>query len=423
MLTRIRIHGYKSFEDLEVRLGPLAVLFGPNSSGKSNFLDALMLFSRLAYAPNLRDAFLTHRGFPLESFTFGPHGVRGLREEEQVSFSIEADIKLSKSVVELANEAPRSVWGEDAPRIKTDRLRYLVKVVMNPQHGFLSIGDESLVGLTDKGQVDQKIGFLIRRENEAFVVRDERESKDRQLPLDIDSTVLASQLVYAPACPHIFALRQEFPRWHFFYFEPLIVMRQASAVGEVTSLDVRGGKLAAYLNTLKARQPAQFRALEKALHVLLPAVSKIDVEVNQQGEVDFNLTENGVQIPARLVSEGTLRILGLLAVLASKTPPVLVAFEEPENGINPRRIALVADLLKNRVATGDTQLIVTTHSPILPDLIPDECLHVCRRVQGKTIIEPFSVWGPLARSDSIRGHLNGEDRRSVYDRILRGDFE
>jgi len=294
---------------------------------------------------------------------------------------------------------------------------------MNPQHGFLSIGDERLVGLTDKGQVDQKIGFFIRRENEAFVVRDEHESKDRQLPLDIDSTVLASQLVYAPACPHIFALRLEFPRWHFFYFEPLIVMRQASAVGEVTSLDVRGGQLAAYLNTLKGRQPAQFRALEKALHVLLPAVSKIDVEVNQQGEVDFTLTENGIPIPARLVSEGTLRILGLLAVLASKAPPALVAFEEPENGINPRRIALVADLLKNRAATGDTQLIVTTHSPILPDLIPDECLHVCRRVKGKTIIEPFSVWGPLARSDSIRNHLNGEDRLSVYDRMLRGDFE
>lgn len=423
MLKRIKISGYKSFEDLDVDLGPLAVLFGPNGAGKSNFLDALMLLSRLANSSNLRDAFLTHRGFPLESFTFGPEGISALRNKERVAFTFEADIKLSPATIEMANQGLRGALGTDACAIKTNFLRYLIRVAIDPKHGFLSVADESLRGLTRKGTVDDTLGPLIRREGGGFIVRDEYESKDRTLPLNIESTVLASPLVYAPACPHIYALRLEFQQWHFFYFEPLVVMRQPSAVREVTSIDIRGGELAAYLNTLKVRQPEQFKALEKAVNVLIPAVSNIEVDVNQQGEVDLRLIENGVAIPTRLMSEGTLRILGLLAVLTSKTPPVLVAFEEPENGINPRRIALVAELLKNRAETGDTQLVVTTHSPILPDLIPDECLHVCRKLKRKTVIEPFIHWGPLARSDSIRTHLNGEDRLRIYDRILRGDFE
>jgi AAA15 family ATPase/GTPase len=43
MLNRIHIKGYKSLGDVEVRLSPLSVLFGPNAAGKSNFLDALQL--------------------------------------------------------------------------------------------------------------------------------------------------------------------------------------------------------------------------------------------------------------------------------------------------------------------------------------------------------------------------------------------
>ena len=48
MLKQIKIQGYKSLVELEVSLEPLAVLFGPNASGKSNFLDALQLLSRIA---------------------------------------------------------------------------------------------------------------------------------------------------------------------------------------------------------------------------------------------------------------------------------------------------------------------------------------------------------------------------------------
>ena len=57
MLKRVKIQGYKSLLDVEVNLQPLSVLFGPNATGKSNFLDALQLLSRIATTARLKDAF------------------------------------------------------------------------------------------------------------------------------------------------------------------------------------------------------------------------------------------------------------------------------------------------------------------------------------------------------------------------------
>ena len=65
MLKRVKIQGYKSLLDIEVNLQPLSVLFGPNASGKSNFLDALQLLSRLATSNSLNEVFEPpYRGKP-----------------------------------------------------------------------------------------------------------------------------------------------------------------------------------------------------------------------------------------------------------------------------------------------------------------------------------------------------------------------
>src|SRR5260370_32981929 len=110
MLKRVKIQGYKSLVDVEVQLQPLTVLFGPNASGKSNFLDALQLLSRIATSENLNFAFASpYRGTPLESFTFGPDGIQGLLVQERASFSIELDVELSQAVIDSVNQQIREL--------------------------------------------------------------------------------------------------------------------------------------------------------------------------------------------------------------------------------------------------------------------------------------------------------------------------
>lgn len=189
-------------------------------------------------------------------------------------------------------------------------------------------------------------------------------------------------------------------------------------------MGLMGEELAAFLNTLRTQQPKQFKAVEKSLRVIMPSVDGIETDVSDLGEVELRLKENGVALPAGVLSEGTLRILGLLALTGAGEVPSMVGFEEPENGVHPRRIRLIAELLKTRQHIDTTQYIVTTHSPILPDLLPDDSLFPVRRSDRQTHIEPFSTWGALARKKNIDQTLDDQTEKiPISDRILRGDFD
>ncbi|GBE12272.1 hypothetical protein BMS3Abin13_00559 [bacterium BMS3Abin13] len=433
MLKRIKIKGYKSLVDLEVRLCPLSVLFGPNAAGKSNFLDALQLLSGLVTSRTLKEAFEPpYRGKPLESFSFGRDGIKGLLKKESASFLIEVDIELSESVVDTVNrqirEMKRPKTSEKNGRsnknqsfVREKSLRYRIEVEILPKSGFLRVVDEYLAALNKQGEISRNRSPFLEKVNGRLHLRMEGQAHPTYYECYLDHSIL-SMPHYPPHYPHLVAARQELASWFFFYFEPRERMRASNVVKEVRHIGLMGEELASFLNTLKVLDPPQFRAVEKALHLVIPNVTGIEVEANELGEVDLKLIEGETPIPARVLSEGTLRVLGLLALVGAKEPAALLGFEEPENGIHPRRIRMIADILKNRTLSGDTQLIVTTHSPILPDMIDNDSLFVCRREEEKTIIEPFTTWGPLGRKTDIDKALNKE-QPLVSERILRGDFD
>ena len=438
MLTRIRIQGYKTFHDVEVRLSPLAVMFGPNAAGKSNFLDALQLLAKLGTSRTVKEAFdAPCRGKPLESFTIGERGIRGLIEQERLSFSIEADLHLSDAVVESVNRDIREMRrpgteghdggsGKALSRVRERDLRYRIEVEMLPRSGILRVADEYLTALNSRGEPTGKRRPFIERQGEKLHLRLERQAHPTYYDRYLDHSIL-SMPHYPPHYPHLVAARRELESWWFFYFEPRERMRAANPVKEARHIGLMGEELAAFLNTLRAQEPRQFAAVEKALRMLMPQMDGIEVEVSDLGEAELRLREGGIAIPARVLSEGTLRMLGLLALVGVKSPPALVGFEEPENGIHPSRIEVIAELLRTRASLGQTQYIVTTHSPLLPDRMPDDSLLVVRRVNGRTCIDPFAEWGPLGPIDhtgDIHDVLSDkDDELPVSERILRGDFD
>ena len=435
MLTRARIEGYKSLDGVDVRLAPLAVLFGPNAAGKSNFLDALQLLSKLGTSRTVKEAFdPPYRGKPLESFAVGKRGLKGLLEREHLSFSIEVDLKLSDTVVEAVNRQIRDMRrpgadappdGEDRPpaRVRERDLRYRVEIEMLPASGVLRVTDEYLAALNARGEPTGKRKPFVERQGEKIHLRLEGQAHPTYYDRYLDRTIL-SMPHYPPHYPHLVAARRELESWLFFYFEPRERMRAANPVKEVRHIGPMGEELAAFLRTLRALEPRQFAAIEKALRVVMPNIEGIEVDVSDLGEAELRLREDGVAIPARVLSEGTLRLLGLLALSGIREGPALVGFEEPENGVHPRRIQLIAELLKTRASLGATQYIVTTHSPVLPDLLPDDSLLAVRRTGRRTRVDPFSAWGPLGRGGDIGCAMDhGQEPLPVSQRILRGDFD
>ncbi len=436
MVQRIRVTNYKSLRRLDVSLTPLSVLFGPNAAGKSNFIDALQLLSRIAGSRNLKEAFEPpYRGKPLESFSFDETGLEGLMSRESAAFSLEVDVELSPAVVAAVNReiletkrghAPDQNGrepGKTASFIHHERLRYRIEVGITPQSGVLHVADEYLVALGPDGQPKSRPQPFLERVANRIHLRMEGQSHPTYFDRYLDHAIL-SRPHYAPHYPHLTALKNELQSWFFYYFEPRERMRAPTSVKEVRHIGLMGEELAAFLNTLRNLDARQFHAVEKAIHSLIPSITGIRTEVNKVGEVELSLMEGNLAMPARVVSEGTLRVLGLLALSGVKEPPALIGFEEPENGVHPRRIRDIAKILVGRAESGNTQLIVTTHSPILPDHIPDESLFVCRKEGGATVIEPFKTWGSLGRRSGIDTALDeAAEQLPVSQRMLRGDFD
>ena len=435
MLKRIHVKGYKSFTDLEVEIEPLTVLMGPNAAGKSNFLDALQLLSKLGASRTLKEAFdVPYRGKPLESFSFGEQGIKGLVARERLRFSIEADLRLSDAIIRSVDQHIRDMRspGSDAPdrgngkrpaRVRERDLRYRIEVEMLPRAGVLRVADEYLTALNQRGEPTGKRKPFLERQSDKILLRREGQAHPTYYDRFLDRSIL-SMPHYPPHYPHLVAARRELESWLFFYFEPRERMRAANPVKEVRHIGLMGEELAAFLNTLKATDERQFRGIEKALHMLMPNIDGIEVEVSDLGEVELRVREGDVAVPAGVLSEGALRMLGLLALTGVEEGPALVGFEEPENGVHPRRIQLIAELLNTQKTLNNSQYIVTTHSPVLVDLLDARSLFVVKRTHRTTRIESFSTWGPLGRSDDIHRALSDEqDRLAVSERILRGDLD
>ena len=162
MLKRVYIEGYKSLHKVEVRLSPLTLLFGPNAAGKSNFLDALQLLSKLATSRTLKEAFdPPYRGKPLESFTVGEIGLKGLVRQARLNFLMEADLCLSEAIVADVNRQIQEMRRPDGKGLSKEignrldpvrerDLRYRVEIEMRPQSGILCVTDEYLTALNGK---------------------------------------------------------------------------------------------------------------------------------------------------------------------------------------------------------------------------------------------------------------------------------
>lgn len=439
MITRVAINGYKSLTDVEVRFKPLTVIFGPNAAGKSNLFDVLGLLSRMVVFPTLNRAFEQHRGSPLEAFHIGEGGLDTLLQKQTAEFSIEVDVQLSKSVINVVEQEIRQMRegltdrdGEarSKSRVLEQHLRYKLTVEILTQSGLLRVRDEELLALRKDGEPRRDRNPFIDRRDDAqgrqrLVLRLEGQSHPTYYDVGMDHT-LVSMPLYAPHYPHVTAFKEEVSRWQFYYLEPER-MRADTPLKEVENLSHNGADLAAFYNTLQAHHPRQFDAINQALRKLLPRVDYFEVRRDSQGFLQLYVVEEGVAFSARSISEGTLRLLGLLAIMFSPTPATVIGYEEPENGVHPRRIRLIADLIRNATSMNLEQVLVNTHSPLLPNDLADTYLLACKRVRHNTVFDPY-VPTPLFQSDDIADYLEDQDEQGfsrpalVSEQILRGDF-
>lgn len=369
VLRRIEIKGFKSLVDVQLELPRLAVFAGPNAAGKSNLLDAFQMLARAGTQRTLADALAPPiRGFPAEAFTFPPGGLRELLSQPSAAFSFEADVELGQS-----NGKPR------------ERARYRVGVEIDPDAGVLSLGHEHLTRAT-KDWRSKDNPRIETADNEILVRRSAGGGRPAHEPLGSNHTWLSDARLSGPSYPLFDALRTEFQHWRTYYLDPGTAMRAAAPPREVNDIGVNGEHLAPFLYGLKTRDTAAFKAVRRALKSVIPAIGRLDVELDtSRGTLDIQIEQDGTLFSSRVVSEGTLRVLALCAIAVTARSG-LVAFEEPENGVQPQRLDRIAELLASVTRRGSAQLVVTTHSPGFVAAILERA-----REAGETDIGLFSV--------------------------------
>lgn len=237
-----------------------------------------------------------------------------------------------------------------------------------------------------------------------------------------ESTLVSGQ--FFPFYAYILALREELSRWHFYALAPK-TMHEPTPLRNIVTLAPDGADLAAFFNTMKSQRPRQFESVRRALRLLIPQIETFDVERSQDGFLQLIVRKGGTDYSSRVISEGTLRVLALLAMTNPLEPVTLVGIEEPENGVHPRRLRLIATLMENAAQEKGIQIFVNTHSPFLPRHFSENKLVICRGEDAGTVFEHIDGAGASRDRATMEARLDaGEEESisSITERIIRGDY-
>jgi predicted ATPase len=176
--------------------------------------------------------------------------------------------------------------------------------------------------------------------------------------------------------------------WQFFTFNPQtmgLLSPEQRAEGRGTKLLKDGSNIAAYLNSIYRTDPKAYDGIIEAVQHVLSYARELQPKITTELErnVYLLLRESEFVVPGWLLSTGTLRLVALLALLRHPKPPPLIVVEEIENGLDPRTVHLIVEEIRYAVERRRTQVVMTTHSPYLLDLLALEDIVLVERIEGQ----------------------------------------
>ena len=365
-LKSLRLDGLLSFApgSEAIPLTGLNVLIGPNGSGKSNLIEALELLhaTPTAFANAIRDG-----GGAQEWLWKGGDSRSGA--------TIEALIQGSQRIPEL---------------------RYLLSFTAAGQR--TEVIDEVIEDVKKSRANAQDVFFYYRFQagNPVINVRDMARGagaghrSERHLErqsLVPDESVL-SQRKDPDLYPELTWVGQQFGRiqsfreWRFGRYFELRQPQPADLPSDFLLPDSRN--LGLVLNGIE--HSGVSLEFNNILRKFLPRYDRFSTRI-QGGTVQFYLHEIGLRapVPATRLSDGTIRFMALLALLLSPNLPPLICIEEPELGLHPDAVSLLAGVLADAAAR--TQLIVATHSEALISALTEQAdsVLVCE-YKGGTVL-------------------------------------
>jgi predicted ATPase len=334
-LKGITIKGYKSIKELEnFNPGALTVLIGANGAGKSNFISFFRMMSWMMQNPGSLQAFIGQNGRASSFLHDGPQKTR----EIEGHFVFETR--------EGENEyAFRLTYAAGDTLIFTDeRYRFSRKSF----------------GYKNEWTILTPMGHL-----EAHLP-EQAEAADRTARSII--TMLRACVVY---------------QFHNTSFTSRI--RSTWAVSDSRWLKEDGANLPAFLYRLREMRPEYYRRIVEYLRLSIPFFADfVLVPENNRLLLQWKEIGGDTIFDSFAASDGMLRYMALVSLLAQppdEMPDILI-LDEPELGLHPYAINIIAGLVKT--ASRNNQIILATQSPVLIDHFQPEEIVVLDRIDRES---------------------------------------
>jgi predicted ATPase len=382
MLTRASFRNFKNLREVDVDLDRFTVLVGPNGAGKTSVLQGIHLLTQLGLGPRRAAANL------LDDSPGGHLGrlFSGRWKPGRLVTSGQNYFRLAL--------AEQDTHGASAEAV-------VLEVQPSPESG----DDNFLIELP--GEPGGPISWGASRTG--------------------DPEVLASRRL------------QRLRAAVYLHLDAAIMVRPSVVEHEVPRLAHDGAGLASVLAYLAGTHPDRKEAIEADVAAIVPwfkrvlvrntkvprlttrpfAVGREAVNVPVEEEVwghrfAVEITD-GSTIPADLLSEGTVLVLGLMTMLHGPTAPRLLLLDDLDRGLHlGAQVRLVHALQKLLVGRPDLQLVATSHSPYLLQEMPASSVRVLGLSAGGVRCQPltshpdYEKWKAVLGTGEIWANL-GED--------------
>lgn len=377
MFKRIEVEHFKSIPHAAVELPRICVVVGPNSAGKSNFLDVFSFLKEIL-TDGLDEAI---------SRRFGATSIRQWSPSRPYNIKIACQLELEKNNLQGEYSVQLAIESSNV-RVISEEGRLCgnlpIPGVRNPQNREYSVAPDSIEFTRDrKGLVQLRpTGFFTEWLNVSeFTLRedafDELVLSSGRTPVSVDPLMFFRPLFFAIS---------DFEKYSIFPN----TLRNPQKPSRERRLLPSGENFPSIFKLIeKSREDFRKDEIVESLRYFMPKLCDVKIsatagllwptfkiEEKDGKRHDFNVSQ---------VSDGTLRLLGILAALYQPNPPQTIAIEEPEQTVHPGALSLVADAIKD--ASHTSQVFVSTHSPdFLNHFTPNDVLAVKQSDDGLTSI-------------------------------------
>jgi len=431
VLEGIRIKNFKSIKDAEIKLSQINVLVGPNGSGKTNLVDALLLLKRI-YGDHEKNPFSYWWGYP--------NVVYGNREDDSISMELDFKIitgtqefpatfrteftgtggeflileeilEIEKNVVIKRSGNKLRVIVDDSiqeqmkkeverwttrikKRLKMKKVKEQLQAVreimstfidegMIPKDDQNSQGGRKIFTIQEGTMLDVKYAFLPPIFFKNMFSEDLAKSFDDLTIRDLRLGTMAGGI--APLFEGTTLPQFALLFIHRLLGEAIILkvntfrMKEPQPIDTSKTLSMDGSNTCAILHSSFLENGRLPKSISNVLSHVFPGL-EVRLQMTSDHRVHFKVVQDGTSLVAPALPDGLYKVLAILTALEMKPP--LIVIDEIENSIHPETMDYVLDELK---LEEETTTLATTHSSSVVDMTPLENLIISEMSGGRTL--------------------------------------